>query len=82
VSCFPDITVHQRTPEDEALILACDGVWDVISNDEACQIVREIFADGGTVLDLVAEELIDTALQKGNYHVSIVYRRIWHCHIY
>ena len=65
MTCFPDIVIHQRTPEDEALILACDGVWDVISNDEACNIVREIFSEGVNSMVLVAEELIETALQKG-----------------
>ncbi|KAF8712593.1 hypothetical protein HU200_028346 [Digitaria exilis] len=29
----PEITVTRRTPEDECLILATDGMWDVISND-------------------------------------------------
>lgn len=28
-----------RTDEDEFLILATDGLWDVISNDVACQAV-------------------------------------------
>lgn len=35
VICLPDIAIQQRSPEDESLLLACDGVWDVISNEEA-----------------------------------------------
>jgi len=35
VICYPDISVHQRNAaEDWLMILACYGVWDVMSNDE------------------------------------------------
>ncbi|KAG5237543.1 Protein phosphatase 2C family protein [Salix suchowensis] len=36
----PDVTVTERTGEDECLILASDGLWDVVSNDTACGVVR------------------------------------------
>ncbi|KAK9154362.1 hypothetical protein Sjap_001842 [Stephania japonica] len=38
VSSEPEVTVTERTDYDECLILASDGLWDVISNDTACQI--------------------------------------------
>ncbi|XP_050369607.1 probable protein phosphatase 2C 24 [Argentina anserina] len=36
VSCEPEVTVTDRTSEDDCLILASDGLWDVVSNDTAC----------------------------------------------
>lgn len=36
----PEVTVTERTPGDEFLILASDGLWDVLSNSMACDIVR------------------------------------------
>ncbi|XP_030447272.1 probable protein phosphatase 2C 24 [Syzygium oleosum] len=36
VSCDPDVTVMERTADDDCLILATDGLWDVVSNDSAC----------------------------------------------
>lgn len=30
----------ERGAEDECLILASDGLWDVVSNETACDIVR------------------------------------------
>ncbi|KAG6681304.1 hypothetical protein I3842_13G086900 [Carya illinoinensis] len=36
VSCEPEVTITDRTAEDECLILASDGLWDVVSNDMAC----------------------------------------------
>ncbi|XP_072964576.1 probable protein phosphatase 2C 6 [Typha angustifolia] len=37
----PEVTVVSRTREDECLILASDGLWDVISNEEACEVARK-----------------------------------------
>lgn len=36
----PEVTVTERTAEDECLILASDGLWDVVSNETACGVVR------------------------------------------
>lgn len=36
----PEVTVSERTNSDEFLILASDGLWDVVSNEFACQVVR------------------------------------------
>ncbi|KAM2921631.1 hypothetical protein COP2_043346 [Malus domestica] len=37
----PEVTVTKRTDQDEFLILASDGLWDVMSNDVACQVVKK-----------------------------------------
>ncbi|KAK7293523.1 hypothetical protein RJT34_16391 [Clitoria ternatea] len=37
----PEVTVTKRSSKDEFLILASDGLWDVISSEFACQIVRK-----------------------------------------
>lgn len=39
----PFTTSTEITKEDQFLILACDGVWDVISDDAACKFVEDIF---------------------------------------
>jgi len=66
VTCFPDIDVWQRTPQDEVLILGCDGVWDVMSTQEGVNSVTEILEQGEENMLLVAEELVDIALLKGS----------------
>uniref|UniRef100_A0A0D9WJZ7 protein-serine/threonine phosphatase n=1 Tax=Leersia perrieri TaxID=77586 RepID=A0A0D9WJZ7_9ORYZ len=40
VSAEPEVTVIERTEKDEFLILASDGLWDVVSNEVACKIAR------------------------------------------
>ncbi|XP_047956708.1 protein phosphatase 2C 37-like [Salvia hispanica] len=36
----PEVTVTDRTGEDECLILASDGLWDVVSDQTACGVAR------------------------------------------
>ena len=67
VSCSPDFEIHMRNlDQDEMLIVACDGLWDVFSNEEAINDVRDIFAEGESDLTLVAEEMLDQSLMKGS----------------
>ncbi|XP_021715409.1 probable protein phosphatase 2C 24 [Chenopodium quinoa] len=40
VSCEPEVTIMDRTVDDDCLILASDGLWDVVSNDTACGVAR------------------------------------------
>ncbi|XP_054814471.1 probable protein phosphatase 2C 24 isoform X1 [Prosopis cineraria] len=40
VSCVPEVTITDRTAEDDCLILATDGLWDVVSNETACGVAR------------------------------------------
>lgn len=42
----PEVTFTQRTEDDEFLILASDGLWDVLTNEEVCEVVRKRLARG------------------------------------
>ncbi|EPS58614.1 hypothetical protein M569_16200 [Genlisea aurea] len=46
VSSIPEVTVTERTESDELLILASDGLWDVVSNDTACAVARMCLSGG------------------------------------
>ncbi|TYH98083.1 hypothetical protein ES332_A12G285400v1 [Gossypium tomentosum] len=41
VICKPEVNIRELTDGDEFLILASDGLWDVVSNKVACQVVRK-----------------------------------------
>lgn len=47
VSSEPEVTVTERTDDDECLILASDGLWDVVTNEMACEVVRACFRSNG-----------------------------------
>lgn len=78
----PEVMFIPRTREDECLILASDGLWDVMTNNEACEKARRQIllwhkkngdsplADRGQGTDpaaqAAAEYLSMIALQKGS----------------
>ncbi|KAJ1289285.1 hypothetical protein BS78_02G152700 [Paspalum vaginatum] len=46
VSCVPEVTVAELGDRDECLILASDGLWDVVSNEAACDVARACLRRG------------------------------------
>ncbi len=63
VSPEPEISVHERSDLDEFIILACDGIWDVMGNDELCDFVRnrlQITTD----LTAICNQVVDVCLDK------------------
>ena len=47
VTAFPEIIGEQRHPgQDEFIVLACDGIWDVMSSQEVVDKVRDMLQHG------------------------------------
>ena len=65
VSPLPEVTVKMLDPNDEFLVLACDGVWDVMTNDDLNQFVRYQLSTE-TSLKTICSNIIDTCLHKGS----------------
>lgn len=68
-----DIQEHELTSEDEFLLLACDGLWDVLSSQNAVQLARsqlQRFNDPTQCAAYLAREAID-ALHSGD-NVTVV----------
>ena len=67
VSPVPDIIIQNRDrSQDEFIIIACDGIWDVQTNQECVNMVADIFHEGEQDLGLVCEEVLDLCLIKGS----------------
>jgi len=67
VSAEPEIRFVARTPDADAfLVLACDGVWDVMSNAEVGEFLLDRFRAGVEALDELAGALIDECLARGS----------------
>lgn len=37
VTAWPDVIELNRTPEADMIVVACDGIWDCVSNDECAE---------------------------------------------
>jgi protein phosphatase 1B len=63
VSPEPEFQVQERSPDDQFLILCCDGIWDVMTNEE----VNDFYinsAKSGKDLVTTCCDLLDTCLEK------------------
>ncbi len=63
VSPEPEIFVEDRADKDEFVILACDGIWDVMSNEELCDFVRSRMQLTDNLKE-VCNMVVDTCLYK------------------
>lgn len=72
VSPEPEIFTQERNEKDEFLVLACDGIWDVMSNEELCDFVRSRMLITES-LEEICNQVVDTCLYKGSRdNMSIV----------
>ena len=55
-----------REPDiDEFLILACDGLWDVMSIEEVCDYVYSQIRQPSKDLKCIANDVVDMCMAKG-----------------
>lgn len=61
VTAYPDVIVKDLTPDHEFIVLACDGIWDVLSNEDVVDFVREKLGNRMKPEE-ICEDLIDRCL--------------------
>mmetsp|Transcript_21409 Transcript_21409/g.42755 ORF Transcript_21409/g.42755 Transcript_21409/m.42755 type:complete len:301 (-) Transcript_21409:11-913(-) len=67
ISCCPDFIVKERDHAiDEFLIVCCDGIWDVITNQACVRFVRTRLQAGISDVSKIAQDLLDYCLGNGS----------------
>ncbi|GMH37949.1 hypothetical protein BSKO_05833 [Bryopsis sp. KO-2023] len=62
---LPEMHTQEVTQGSEFLVIGSDGVWDVISNQRASDMVRKLLVEGATP-EKAALELVDEAKLQGS----------------
>ncbi|MFT7803454.1 protein phosphatase 1A-like [Arapaima gigas] len=72
VSPEPEVCGLERSPSDEFLVVACDGVWDALNNEELCAFVHSRLRVTNDLREVCAQ-VIDLCLYKGSLdNISII----------
>ncbi|XVF24903.1 hypothetical protein REPUB_Repub13aG0167800 [Reevesia pubescens] len=83
VISVPEVTFMTRTNEDECLILASDGLWDVLSNEEVVKLARKELRQQRKLVGVkdspfppawyVSQQVLKQALDAGSYdNISVI----------
>nr|CCA15540.1 hypothetical protein ALNC14_016830 [Albugo laibachii Nc14] len=56
VSAEPEITAFDVEEEDLFIVIACDGIWDVMSNEEVVEIGLRLFDDPKAATDAIVKQ--------------------------
>uniref|UniRef100_A0A8D8ZHD1 Protein mahjong n=1 Tax=Cacopsylla melanoneura TaxID=428564 RepID=A0A8D8ZHD1_9HEMI len=62
ITALPDVTVQTLQPDDQFIIIACDGIWNSLSSQEVVDFVRERIDKPDKKLSAICEELFDKCL--------------------
>ncbi|KAJ1638848.1 phosphatase 2C-like domain-containing protein, partial [Pavlovales sp. CCMP2436] len=69
----PQVLSFRLTADDRCLLLASDGLWDVISDDEAVEIALRMGTGPAADPTAAGQFLVDEALRRGSRdNVSVV----------
>lgn len=70
VTADPDIRKFTIKPEDHFMVIACDGVWDVMSNQEVIDFVIRGIQSGETKISKIVEGLLDNCVSPNLYQTG------------
>jgi len=74
MSAAADLTVVQRDPEDQVLIVACDGIWDVMTNEQAVSYVLRSARSGNSPAEVSVRACRSFALLQQSDRSSFTLR--------
>ena len=69
ITANPDIKVVDFTNDIDFVIIGCDGIWDCLKNQEACDIVtKKLNEDPNIKISKIIEDMLDNIVAKDLYN--------------
>ena len=69
ITANPDIKVVDFTNDMDFVIIGCDGIWDCLKNQEACDFVKERLKKNPDIkISKIIEEMLDSIVAKDLYN--------------
>jgi len=69
ITCVPDVKERDINTKDEFVVVACDGLWDVMKNQEVVDFVyKQLYKDSKEPLS--DERVTNAAQQLVNYAIK------------
>jgi serine/threonine protein phosphatase PrpC len=71
ITAYPEVT-EDDLDDVSFVIVACDGVWDCMTNDEICEFISERFdKDPDIKISKIIEEIFDNIVATDIYNGNI-----------
>ena len=68
VTANPDIQIVNYTKDIDFVIIGCDGIWDCLKNQEACDFVKKRLKDDPNIkISKIIEEMMESIVAKDIY---------------
>jgi len=76
ITAVPEVVAVERTPTDEVLVLASDGLWDYLDGADVACIIKETLGcqsdkRSSATAKLLADMLLDAVIGAASYQVGV-----------
>ena len=69
ITANPDIQIEYYTKDVDFVIIGCDGIWDCLTNQEACDFVsKRLKEDPNQKISKIIEEMLDSIVATDLYN--------------
>ena len=74
ITANPDVVEEDLTKDINFIVIACDGIWDCMTNQECCDFISErLKKDPNIKLSKIIEEMFDSIIASDIYSGNLNY---------